>query len=170
MSRRNVKARAQEIAKLKRIIDKLENDHHKRLVSIEGALAKAIGENFSMARAIRDLQGLDADRVKIINLLDSRINNLEKPVGFWAKLIGFGRKWSTVCGIIKLNVGGTMIPKQGETYIHFKGGLYEIASVENDIVKYRSWSTGVLWSRSLEEFTDYVFRGFKLMRRFERLE
>ena len=62
-----------------------------------------------------------------------------------------------------------MTPKLGETYIHFKGGLYDIILVENDIVKYRSWNTGVLWSRSLEEFTDNVFRGFKLMRRFERL-
>jgi len=63
-----------------------------------------------------------------------------------------------------------MIPKPGQAYIHFKGGVYDIVSVKNDIVKYRSSSTGIVWNRSLEEFADYVFRGFKLMRRFERLE
>jgi len=62
-----------------------------------------------------------------------------------------------------------MTPKAGQTYRHFKGGVYDIVSVENVIVKYRARSTGVVWNRSLEEFTDYVFRGFKLMRRFERL-
>jgi len=58
-----------------------------------------------------------------------------------------------------------MTPKLGETYIHFKGGLYDIVSVINDIVKYRSWNTGEVYERSLEEFTDCVFRGFRLMRR-----
>jgi len=43
-----------------------------------------------MARAIGKLQILDADRVRIINYLDGRINILEKPVGFWTKI--FGRK------------------------------------------------------------------------------
>ena len=63
-----------------------------------------------------------------------------------------------------------MTPKPGQTYIHFKGGVYDIVSVTNDNVKYRSWNTGEVYKRSLEEFTDYVFREFKLMRRFERLE
>ena len=63
-----------------------------------------------------------------------------------------------------------MTPKPGETYIHFKGGVYDIISVENDIVKYRSWNNGEVYERSLEEFTDYVFRGFKLRKRFERFE
>ena len=62
-----------------------------------------------------------------------------------------------------------MTPKLGETYIHFKGGLYDIVSVINDIVKYRSWNTGEVYERSLEEFTDYVFRDFRLRKRFERL-
>ena len=62
-----------------------------------------------------------------------------------------------------------MRPSIGETYLHFKGGIYEIVSVENDIVKYRSWNTGEVYRRSLEEFTDYVFRGFRLMKRFERI-
>ena len=62
-----------------------------------------------------------------------------------------------------------MTPKAGQTYRHFKGCVYDIVAVENDNVKYRARSTGVVWNRSLEEFTDYVFRGFKLMRRFERL-
>ena len=76
---------------------------------------------------------------------------------------------STVYGIMLLDMGGTMTPKAGQTYRHFKGGAYDIVAVENDNVKYRARSTGVVWNRSLEEFTDYVFRGFKLMRRFERL-
>jgi len=63
-----------------------------------------------------------------------------------------------------------MIPKPGQAYIHFKGGVYDIVSVKNDIVKYRSRITGVVWNRSLEEFTDYVFRGFRLRKRFERFE
>ena len=66
-----------------------------RLGNTEDALVKAISENFSMAQAIRKLQDLDADRVKIINFLYDRINSLEaKPIGLWAKLKSFvfGRK------------------------------------------------------------------------------
>ena len=76
---------------------------------------------------------------------------------------------STVYGIMLLDMGGTMTPKQGQAYRHFKGGVYDVVAVTNDNVKYRSRSTDVVWNRSLEEFTDYVFRGFRLMRRFERL-
>ena len=44
---------------------------------------------------------------------------------------------STVYGIMELITGGTMTPKQGQTYRHFKGGVYDIVSVTNDNVKYR---------------------------------
>ena len=36
-----------------------------------------------------------------------------------------------------LNAGGTMTLKPGQAYKHFKGGVYDIVSVENDNVKYR---------------------------------
>ena len=65
-----------------------------RLANVEDALAKAISRNFSMARAIGKLQILDTDRTRIINLLDGRINKLEKPIGLWTKIKScvFGRK------------------------------------------------------------------------------
>ena len=66
-----------------------------KLENTEDALAKAIRENFSMAQTIRNLQDLDADRVKIINFLNGRINSLEfKSAGLWTKFKScvFGRK------------------------------------------------------------------------------
>ena len=66
-----------------------------RLENTEDALAKAIRENFSMAQVVINLQDIDADRVKIINFLNGRINSLEfKPAGLWTKFKSFvfGRK------------------------------------------------------------------------------
>ena len=66
-----------------------------RLKNTEDALAKAIRENFSMSQVVRNLQDIDADRVKIINFLNGRINSLEfKPAGLWTKFKScvFGRK------------------------------------------------------------------------------
>jgi len=98
--RQEVTELRQEISALTKIANDLINTNYglrerliydeSRLTAIEGALAKMVSENFSMAQAIRELQDLDADRIKIINYLDGRINKLEKPIGFWTKI--FGRK------------------------------------------------------------------------------
>lgn len=63
--------------------------------------------------------------------------------------------------------------KAGQKYRHFKGTDYEVMAVAikedtlEPLVVYRSFAKNSIWARTLENFTEYVERDGKKLKRFD---